>query len=60
LGTFVSGSVLKFKPLIVGGIISWILAVIAVYLSYDFQILMGGLAIFFSYIIPGHLLRKKK
>jgi Fe2+ transport system protein B len=60
LGTFVSGSVIKFKPLIIGGIISWILAVVAVFLSYDYQILMGALAILFSYIIPGHLLRNKK
>ena len=60
LGTFVSGSIIKFNPLIIGGIISWILAVIAVYLPYDYQILMGALAIFFSYIIPGHLLRNKK
>ncbi|MFM9909580.1 MAG: hypothetical protein ACKVOW_09535 [Chitinophagaceae bacterium] len=60
LGTFVSGSILKFKPLIIGGIISWILSVIAVYLSYDYQILMAALAILFSYIIPGHLLRNKK
>ena len=60
LGTFVSGSVIQFKPLIIGGIISWVLAVIAVYLQYDYQILMGALAILFSYIIPGHLLRNKK
>ncbi len=60
LGTFVSGSVIKFKPLIIGGIVSWILAVVAVYLSYDYQILMGALAILFSYIIPGHLLSHKK
>ncbi len=60
LGTFVTGSVIKFKPLIIGGIVSWILAVIAVYLSYDYQILMGALAILISYIIPGHLLSNKK
>jgi len=60
LGTFVSGSVIKFKPLVTGGILSWILAVIAVYLTYDYQILMAALAILFSYIIPGHLLRNKK
>ena len=60
LGTFVTGSVIKFKPLIIGGIISWILAVVGVYLQYDYQILMGALAILFSYIIPGHLLRNKK
>ena len=60
LGTFVSGSLLKFNPLIIGGMISWILSVISVYLPYDFQILMGAAAILFSYIIPGHLLRYKK
>jgi hypothetical protein len=56
LGTFVSGSFLKFKPMIVGGIIAWVLAIAGTFLSYDYQILAGAAAILFSYIIPGHLL----
>ncbi len=56
LGTFVSGCFLKFKPLIIGGIIAWVLAIVGAFLPYDYQILAGAAAILFSYIIPGHLL----
>ncbi|HEX2607294.1 MAG TPA: hypothetical protein VHK91_07945 [Flavisolibacter sp.] len=58
LGTFISGKFLKFNPLIIGGVISWILAVVSVYVSFDYQLLLAAGAILISYIIPGHLLSK--
>jgi hypothetical protein len=57
IGTFISGSLLRFRPLVVGGLINFVLAAVSARLSYDYQLLMGGLAILISYIIPGHLLR---
>ena len=60
LGTFVSGMLLKFRPLIIGGIINWILAMIAVKFDFDNQMLFGAAALLISYIIPGHLLSAKK
>jgi len=57
VGTYVSGSILKFKPLVVGGLVNLLLAIITAYLPYDVQILMTAVAILISYIIPGHLLR---
>jgi hypothetical protein len=57
LGTFVSGSILQFKPLIIGGIIAWGLAIGAVYAEYDYQMLFGAAAILVSYIIPAYMLR---
>jgi hypothetical protein len=59
IGTFVSGRLLQFKPLIIGGIINFGLAAISVRFNYDNQLLIGSLAILISYIIPGHLLRRK-
>ncbi|MDB5211451.1 MAG: hypothetical protein JWQ30_2278 [Sediminibacterium sp.] len=59
IGTFVSGSLLRFKPLIIGGLINFGLAAISARFSYDNQLLIGSLAILISYIIPGHLLRRK-
>jgi hypothetical protein len=59
LGTFISGNFLQFKPLIIGGIIAWILAIGAVYVSYDYQMLFGAAAILISYIIPAYMLRAK-
>lgn len=59
LGTFVSGSIIRFSPLIIGGVIASILAIISAWLEYDFQILFAAAAILVSYIIPAYLLRKK-
>ena len=59
LGTFVSGCFLQFKPLIIGGIIAWIIAMAASFMEYDYQILSGAVAILASYIIPAYMLRSK-
>jgi len=60
LGTFVSGSILRFKPLVIGGSIAWGLAVGAAWVAYDYQMLFAAAAILFSYIIPAYLLRARK
>lgn len=57
IGTYISGSLLKFKPMRIGGAACLVLAAVTPYLEYPFQILLAGLAILISYIIPGHLLR---
>lgn len=59
LGTFMSGRILKFRPLIIGGIVCWLLAVVCVWVKYDYQILFTAAALLVSYIIPGHMLRHK-
>ncbi len=60
LGTFVSGKILRFTPLIAGGVINWLLAITSVYVTFDYQLLLAAAAIFTSYIIPGHLLHSQK
>ncbi len=57
VGTYVSGNLIQFKPLTIGGLCCIVIAAITPYLYYDLQILMAALAIILSYIIPGHLLR---
>jgi hypothetical protein len=57
LGTFVSGSIIKFKPLIIGGAICFALAAVTPFVSYDIQLLLAATSLLISYIIPGHLLR---
>jgi hypothetical protein len=59
LGTFVSGSLIRFKPLIIGGIISFVIAAGISFFDYKTQILLASVSILVSYIIPGHLLRAK-
>jgi hypothetical protein len=57
LGIFVSGGVVDFRPLIIGGIISWLAAVVAFFQPYTLQLLIVSVVILVSYIIPGHMLR---
>lgn len=57
LGAFLSGRTLQFKPLIVGGIVSWLLAIVAIWFPFDYQPLFAATAALFGYIIPGYLMR---
>ena len=59
LGTFISGNILQFKPLITGGILAWALAIASVYADYDYQMLFGAAAILVSYIIPAYMMRER-
>lgn len=60
LGTFVSGRILHFTPLIIGGLTNWALSVVSVWFHFDYQMIFAAAAILFSYIIPGHLLKPEK
>lgn len=53
----VSGGLLKFKPLVNGGIVSCILGVATIFVPGMYILLMLALAIFAGFIIPGHVLR---
>ena len=53
---FVSGGALGFRPLIIGGIINWIFAVAALFVIFEYQLLMISGAVLLGYIIPGHIL----
>jgi len=59
LGTFASGGMLQFKPLMIGGISSWVCAIIAFQVGFSDQLILISVAIVTSYIIPGHLLAAK-
>jgi hypothetical protein len=58
--TFTSGVILKFRPLVIGGIIFWISAIASFLVVLEFQPLIGALAIAFGYLIPGYLLKNKR
>lgn len=57
--TFLSGKILQFPPLVLGGIGCWILSLVSLYMPYEFQILFLGLSVIIAWIIPGYLLRKR-
>ena len=59
IGTYISGRLLEFKPLVYGGIACLVLVAVTPYLTYPIQMLMAAFAIFISYIIPGYMLRNR-
>lgn len=60
LGTFVSGGILKFRPLIIGGICCWIICLGVFFIPEDYTLLLVSLSIIIAYLIPGYLLRKAR
>jgi hypothetical protein len=57
LGTFVSGGILKFRPLIIGGMCCWLICLGAFFIPEEYTILLVSLSIIIAYLIPGYLLR---
>ena len=57
--TFLSGAVLKFKPLMIGGICCWILAFISTFVRIEFQMALVAVAVIAAWLIPGYLLQAK-
>ena len=56
--TFISGCIKKFKPLIFGGIVCWILSVISFFFRENEVFLLVAMGAFFAWVIPGFILRK--
>lgn len=57
--TFLSGTILRFKPLMIGAVLCWLLAIASVYVPGLYQPLFLAVAVVAAWIIPGYLLRKK-
>ncbi len=60
LGTFVSGGLLKFRPLIIGGILSWAIAIATLFTPEIYSLLMVALSIIVAYLVPGYMLKSKE
>jgi hypothetical protein len=59
LGTFVSGGLLNFKPLIFGGIFSWVLAIVTLFIPEMYSLLTVALSVIVAYLIPGYMLSSR-
>jgi hypothetical protein len=57
--TLVSGMILKFRPLIFGGIGFWVFGILGFLVSMETQPLIGAAAIICGYLIPAYLLKSK-
>jgi hypothetical protein len=60
IGTLITGQVIKFRPLQIGGALLLISSIVCCFIVDDYKFLMVGLAIIPGYLIPGYLLKKVK
>lgn len=58
--TFLSGIMLRFKPLIYGGISFWVFGIISFMVPTETQFLLAAIAVVLGYLIPGYLLKKSE
>jgi hypothetical protein len=58
--TFKSGILIKFTPLIIGGIVFFAFSIASTFVSNEYIALMVGLAIICGYLVPGYLLKSAK
>jgi hypothetical protein len=54
---FISGGALRFRPLIIGGIINWVLSITSMFVEFQGQLVILAVAVLLGYIIPGHMLK---
>jgi len=59
LPTFLSGIIVRFRPLITGGVIFWVMAIVSNYTGIMFEPLIMALAVISGYLIPGYLIKRK-
>ncbi len=57
--TFLSGIILKFRPLMIGGICCWALSLLASFVPHAFTTLLISFAVIVAWIIPGYLLQSR-
>lgn len=60
IGTMVSGLVLNFRPLILGGVLFLVFSLGSVFIPDVYKPLLQGIAVVAGYLIPGYLLKNSK
>lgn len=60
IGTFVSGLIIRFRPLVAGGATLFAAAIISTYIPGEYVVLLHGVAIIIGYLIPGYMLKYAK
>jgi hypothetical protein len=57
--TFLSGIILKFRPLIIGAVSCWVLAMLSAFTSPIYHLLFLAAGVIIAWIIPGYLMRSR-
>ena len=60
MASFISGIIIKFRPLIIGAITFWIFALVAHFTGPSISPLAVSAAMLTGYLIPGYILRYRK
>ncbi|KAB2814796.1 hypothetical protein [Phaeocystidibacter luteus] len=65
MGTFISGGILKFRPLIYGGVACWIISAVCILWSSEFlhfptMLIMLMISLAVGYLIPGYALKNSE
>jgi hypothetical protein len=60
IATTTSALLIKFKPLIIGGISFFIFSIATTFVTNEYLLLLNGAAIICGYLIPGYLLKSAK
>lgn len=60
LPTFVTGQLMRFTPLIVGGALFWVLGAVSYFVPDQWAPLLYIAAMLFGYIVPGLLLKRQE
>ncbi|MGB5699424.1 hypothetical protein [Muriicola sp.] len=60
IGTLVSGLTMKFKPLIIGGLLFFIFAIGSLFVNQTTVLLLNAIAIVTGYLIPAYFLKNSK
>ena len=60
IGTLVTGKIIRFKPLVFGGVVFLALAVVSVFTADAYKPLLQAAGVLFGYLAPGYLLKRSK
>ena len=56
IGTFVSGAMMRFRPLQIGGVAFWLLCFVAFRVPEAYQMLIMSVSMLIGYLIPGYIM----
>ena len=58
--TFLTGIMLRFKPLMWGGVVFWVAGIASFLAPVSIQFLLAAAAVTFGYLVPGYMLKKSE
>jgi hypothetical protein len=59
LPTFITGGLMNFRPMLIGGLICWVCAIGGLFLPYKANIILLAVCALSAWLIPGLILRAK-